>query len=146
VRICARSVRRCGELTSSNLSKIGKCNAFFERFSPKDQLQKQATLIINELIRRGLITVTVRIDDPACSFCCKVTQAVPEGSNSFTTTEIAREFWTGKAVTKTGGPGIELSLDKAFRLTPEDEKQVRALNLPHPYEKIMEHPIALDDP
>jgi hypothetical protein len=117
---------------------------FFERFLPKDQIQEQAIRIINELIRRGLITVTVRIDDPACSFCCKVTQAIPEGSNSFTTTEIAKEFWTGKTVKKTGGPGIELSLDQAFRLTPENEKQVRALKLPHPSEKIMDHPIALD--
>jgi len=37
------------------------------------------------------------------------------------------ELLTGQTIKKKGRPGIELSIDKTFRLPPDDEAEVRAM-------------------
>jgi hypothetical protein len=91
-----------------------------------DTLQTRALDILNEFIRMDLLTVSVSIRDPSTNVSCQVREA--RAPITATKVEIYRELLTGEPIK--GGPGIELVLNRQFRLLADEEAGVRdALHL-----------------
>jgi hypothetical protein len=91
------------------------------RFKSDEKLQTEAMDILTEMIRRELLSVSVATDLPI-SVRCPVRDAIfcREG----TATEVLREKLGGEPVKRV--PGIDLILDRSFRLPATEEAQVRA--------------------
>ncbi len=88
------------------------------RFKSDDKLQTAALGIIEEMIRKELLMVSVAITDPPASVSCRVQAAFV--AKSATQEEITREILTGEPIL---GHGVELLLNKRFRLPTEKEAQ-----------------------
>jgi hypothetical protein len=86
-----------------------------------DTLQTRALDILNEFIRVDLLTVSVSIRDPSTNVSCQVREA--RAPVRATKVEIYGELLTGKPIK--GGPGIELILNRQFRLLADEEAGVR---------------------
>jgi hypothetical protein len=91
-----------------------------------EKLQTTALGILEEMIRKELLTVSVHITDPPAILACRVREAIVAGSRSATQEEITREIMTGKPIKQKTGQGIELLLNHNFRLaTGKEEQQLR---------------------
>jgi hypothetical protein len=88
------------------------------RFKSDEKLQTTALGIIEEMIRKELLTVCVAITDPPTSVSCRVQAAFV--SKSATQEKITREILTGEPIL---GHGVELLLNKRFRLPTDKEAQ-----------------------
>jgi hypothetical protein len=86
------------------------------RFKSDQKLQTAALEILEELIRKELLTVSVLITDPAASLSCRVREAIVAGSREATQEQIMKEMLTGEAIKTKPRQGIELLLNQKFKL------------------------------
>ena len=95
------------------------------RFKSNEKLQAEALDILNELIRRDLLEVSVLITSPPCIVTSRPTEAYVAGSQSLSGTDLLRAQVTGKMPknNKAAGPGIALRLREQFRFGSQAEEQ-----------------------
>jgi hypothetical protein len=86
------------------------------RFKSEQKLQTAALEILEELIRKELLTVSVLITDPAASLSCRAREAIVAGSREATQEQIMKEMLTGEAIKTKSRQGIELLLNQKFKL------------------------------
>jgi hypothetical protein len=86
------------------------------RFKSDQKLQTAALEILEELIRKELLTVSVLITDPAASLSCRAREAIVAGSREATQEQIMKEMLTGEAIKTKSRQGIELLLNQKFKL------------------------------
>jgi hypothetical protein len=86
------------------------------RFKSDQKLQTAALEILEELIGKELLTVSVLITDPAASLSCRVREAIVDGSREATQEQIMKEMLTGEAIKTKPRQGIELLLNQKFKL------------------------------
>ena len=97
------------------------------RFKSNEKLQAEALDILNELIKRDLLTVDVLIEVPPCIVTVKPGEAYITGSRSLSGFNLFRARITGEMPKKNSnaGPGICLNLRDKFRFgTVAEEKHV----------------------
>ena len=96
------------------------------RFKSDARLQAEALDILTQMVRRDLLTVSVYITDPSVVLEVPVREAIVARSRTATQKEIVRELLSGEPIKKKRGPGIELLLNRQFRLATDDEaRQLR---------------------
>jgi hypothetical protein len=93
------------------------CAPMLELGSKSDQkLQTAALEILEELIRKELLTVPLLITDPAASLSCRVREAIVAGSREAPQEQIMKKMLTGEAIKTKPRQGIELLLNQKFKL------------------------------
>jgi hypothetical protein len=106
--------------------------SILNRFKSNEKLQAEALVILKEMIRRNLLSVSVSISDPSYCVSCPVMDAY--ALRFATKDEIAHELITGEPIKTKGAEGIALVLNQRFRMATDDEAhQLRDVLVTHEF-------------